>query len=890
MAGTARSTGKDIQILEQETELLSVCRSTLAATSSCIAAAVFFSSPHEGPDGKWNYSIRADGALERKIVVTSDKNDVEIYALPLQHAIDFAIAGLNTTIDRAVLPDEVMEYSFTSLTVQERKDKIRVRYMTAIIEILGVAFFIGMVGVEYQLTGLVAHEREIGMAQLLDCMMSNRARWQPQMVRIVANHLALDMIYLPGWVIIAIILKVGVFSKTSVGILIVFHVLSGLSLSSLSILVASLFRRAQMSGITATIVCLLLGIIAQISAKASTGAVTILCLLFPPMNYVYFTILIARWEKQDRGANIVKSAPDSPSALPGIVHWIFLVMQIFTLPLLGALIERSLYGTASRDRTITRSSESATALSLEGFTKEYRPNFFYRNIAPLFGNRKQLVMAADSLTFSAVKGQILVLLGANGSGKSTTLDAIAGLTQITSGSIHVNYAGPTGGLGLCPQKNVLWDELTVEEHVKIFNRIKSLDTVDSTAQVQSLIAACDIDSKIKARSKTLSGGQRRKLQLAMTFTGGSSMCLIDEVSSGLDPLSRRKIWDILLAERGSRTLLLTTHFLDEAELLSDSITILSKGKLRANGTAVELKHKLGAGYRVHIYNLPGASAPQYEGIPREVLFDQTVYSIQNSAQVAQFVARLESEGIHEYQVSGTTIEDVFLKVAEEVQTSPTEVIQTESTRAYDSKDCRTTFTERPLHDHPGPQLITGRRIGMPRQAWVLFCKRATVLRRNYLPYAAAFLIPVVAAGLVTLFLKDFRKAGCSPSETISISDISSLVSQKTYNLVAGPSNRLSRNSLLQYAQTLSGGGGAESGVANFTGLLQSIYLVDTLDDFNRYIDNHYVNVTPGGFFLGQGSQRATFAWRGDGDISFATITQNALNVLLTNISISSQYV
>ena len=102
------------------------------------------------------------------------------------------------------------------------------------LHILAVAFYIGMVGVSYQLTGMVAKEREIGMAQLLDSMMPNKARWQPQAARIMANHFAFDLMYLPGWIVMSIILSVGVFTQTSFAIMLFTNILAGLAPSSLS--------------------------------------------------------------------------------------------------------------------------------------------------------------------------------------------------------------------------------------------------------------------------------------------------------------------------------------------------------------------------------------------------------------------------------------------------------------------------------------------------------------------------------------------------------------------------------------------------------------------------------------------------------------------------------
>ena len=614
--------------------------------------------------------------------------------------------------------------------------------------------------------------------------------------------------------------------------MIVFNLLSGLAMSSFSIFGASFFHRAQVSGITSVIASMLLAVVAQVASKAGTGSVAVLSLLFPPMNYVYFTILMARWERQDIGTNLVKAAPDNTSSLPGIVFWIFNLIQIVGYPLLGALVERTLYGTASRARQTTR-SESSAVVSLSAFSKFYAPTLRRRMLGGLKRNPAKGVLAVDGLSLDAIRGQILVLLGANGSGKSTTLDAISGLTPITSGGISLNFSGE-GGLGLCPQKNVLWDELTVMEHARLFNRIKSAEKDDIPALLQS----CDIYGKAGAKTKTLSGGQKRKLQLAMMFTGGSSVCCVDEVSSGLDPISRSKIWEILLAERGRRSTILTTHFLDEAEALSDHIAILSKGRLRAEGTSVQLKRQLGSGYHIHVHS--HEKVPDTK-IPYTLEHDQLVFGVQDSTSAAHFITELENQNFREYHFQGPTIEDVFLKVED-----------------ADSK---------PKHS---PHLESGMRITWLVEATVLFRKRLTILRRNYLPYTAAFIIPVIAAGLVTLYLKNFQKAGCDPASTNSVSDISSLLSQVEYDIVLGPRDRISLHAL-----RLPG--------------LGSIHMVDSLHGFNQYIDSRFANVTPGGLFLGDSLTPPTFAWLGNADISFGVIIQNALNSLQTNTSIGSQY-
>ena len=898
VASSVRAAGKKVQILNTETDLLTTCQSSIRGVSSCFGAAVFYGSPTEGPGGMWNYSLRADWGLGKKIDVTNADNDVEIYILPLQHEIDFAIARQNRTIDQAALPTSVYEYPYTSETQKEREAGIRTRYMNGIIEILGVAFLLPMVLVVYQFVGLMASERELGMSQIIEASMPNKKRLEPQVIRFLSYHIAFDLMYLPGWIVVGLIHGFGVFQKTSMIINVLYQIFAGLSLSSFSLFGAAFFHKSQLSGIITIIVAILLGVLAQVVANTNSGAVIILSLLFPPMNYTFFTILTARWERQNMPANLVKAAPQNPWSIPGITFFALLLIQTLIYPVLAGLVERFLHGTASKGRQLSSGRDRAgIAVQLDGFTKQYNPSWWARYIAARFGKRKETVVAVNNLDLKIPQGQIMVLLGANGSGKSTTLEAIAGLSTVTSGTVAVDGYG---GLGICPQRNVLWDCLTAFEHVKVFNALKSVGKVSSKQEIIDLIADCDLDRKVSAQARHLSGGQKRKLQLSMMFTGGSRVCCVDECSSGVDALARQKLWNILLNERGKRTIIFTTHFLDEADLLSDQIAILSKGSLKAQGSAVELKHRLGGGYRIHVFKTPGEklNLPDLESEQPRELVDQFIYIMPESSRAADFIRKLDTYGIQNYEVSSPTIEEIFFNVAENLEdlsSSPEEINATSLPKGADEKQgevTKTTEIKRPTSEISSGalKLQTGKRISLLQQALALFQKRLTILQRNYLPYAAAFLIPVVAAGLVTLFLKNFNAPGCSVTNQVSSSDIKSLLAQTKYDIAIAPALKASTEALVRIEATLPGRNSSQDDGNALSDFASNVHPIDgALDAFNGYISQNYANVTPGGFFLGDGELPPTFAYKGNGDVSLATITQNAFDTLLTNVSISTQY-
>ncbi|KAI0396604.1 ABC transporter [Xylariaceae sp. FL0594] len=908
LADTVTSVDKEVIRLTELRDLTSACRSTLRGNSNCYGAVVFNSSPKEGNGGIWNYTLRADGALGSRIFTDKDDNDAQVYTLPLQRAVDSAIASLDGQSGNAdgasrpsALPDKTEEYGFTPLTQAERNEQIRRNYQSALTNFLAVAFILVVIGVCYHMTGHMATEREIGMSQLLDAMMPTKYLWQAQVARLLSHHLAFTIIYLPAWVVGSIIVGRGVWAHTSVGIVLVYFVLAGLAFTSLSILGAAFFKRSQLSGVVTTIIYILLAILAQVLTSPNTATVAVLSLLFTPCNFVWFMTYIARFEKNVLPTDLTKSPPGNPWDLPGIVFWIFLIVQIIVYPIIGAYLERVFHGTTTQGRTILRGQAVETAphdaVVLEGFTKIYKPSIF-RRMFSFISKPKDDVVAVDHLSMSAGRGQILALLGANGSGKSTTLDSIAGISKLTSGSITIDG---TGGLGIAPQKNVLWDELTVEEHIRIFNRLKSPSNTASKEEIRELIAGVDLTPKINAMSKTLSGGQKRKLQLGMMLTGGSAVCCVDEVSSGIDPLSRRKIWDILLAERGKRTIILTTHFLDEADLLADHIAILSKGTLRAQGSSVELKDRLGAGYRIHVFNAREIkSCPEMEGVKRVTSFDVISYLAPSSALAAQVIRALEAEGITDYKFSSPTIEDVFLQVAEEVKNESLQPIETDSTT--DEKQAMTpeTRTLREQAEHDKLELLSGQPIGFFRQTFVLLQKRCIVFKSNWFPYVAALLIPIVAAALTSLFIKGQNPAGCRPTSANAAGNNAAY--RNLYNdlyLVAGPAPQFDPTRLAGlFGPVLGGSGGNSSssgssaaGASNATlPFVKALHLVDSFDDFNRYVADYRKNVTPAGWWLGDANSPPTVIYESDvGSVYTSIFGQNALDIMLSNTPIATSF-
>ena len=204
-------------------------------------------------------------------------------------------------------------------------------------------------------------------------------------------------------------------------------------------------------------------------------------------------------------------------------------------------------------------------------------------------------------------GQIFALLGHNGAGKSTTISMLTGLIASTNGSCEVfgydmfdEIDSVRQFLGVCPQHDILFDLLTPKEHLDIFSDFKGVPSSTKKEEIEKMLIDCDVHLHKDKQARNLSGGNKRKLSVAIAMIGGSRLVLLDEPTAGMDLSARRKLWNMLKSYKQNRIIILTTHYMDEADILGDRIGIMTGGKLICLGSSLFLKNRFGVGYNLTI--------------------------------------------------------------------------------------------------------------------------------------------------------------------------------------------------------------------------------------------------------------------------------------------------
>ncbi|XP_030254763.1 retinal-specific phospholipid-transporting ATPase ABCA4a isoform X2 [Sparus aurata] len=224
-----------------------------------------------------------------------------------------------------------------------------------------------------------------------------------------------------------------------------------------------------------------------------------------------------------------------------------------------------------------------------------------QDLFKVFGS--SLRPAVDGLSISFYESQITAFLGHNGAGKTTTMSILTGMFPPTSGTatiygkdIRTDMDSIRLSLGMCPQHNILFQHMTVAEHILFYSLLKGRPIAEAEEEVENMLQDMGLPHKRAELTQNLSGGMQRKLSVALAFVGGAKVVILDEPTSGVDPYSRRSIWDLLLKYRTGRTVIMSTHHMDEADLLSDRVAIISQGRLYCCGSPIFLKNCFGAGF------------------------------------------------------------------------------------------------------------------------------------------------------------------------------------------------------------------------------------------------------------------------------------------------------
>jgi ABC-2 type transport system ATP-binding protein len=223
------------------------------------------------------------------------------------------------------------------------------------------------------------------------------------------------------------------------------------------------------------------------------------------------------------------------------------------------------------------------AIKIENLTKRYRD-----------------VTAVDNLTLSIAKGELFSLLGVNGAGKTTTIKILSCLAKADSGdayvlgeSVNQNPAGVKAKIGVSPQETAVAPALSVKENLELICGVHGFTKEKRNEKIKELTELLGLDIVINKKAGKLSGGWQRRLSIAMALISEPKILFLDEPTLGLDVIARSDLWDIISSLKGKVTIILTTHYMEEAEALSDRIAIMKDGKLLICDTADKIKEATG---------------------------------------------------------------------------------------------------------------------------------------------------------------------------------------------------------------------------------------------------------------------------------------------------------
>lgn len=620
---------------------------------------------------------------------------------------------------------------------------------------------------------------------------------------------------------VTLLLSLTVFPRSDLSLLLLLFFLFTTSLTSFGFFLSVFFSKAKLAAIVAPFVHFGAIMPRYIFFRASDGQAISgksIAALLPPTAFTFGADMVGHYEGANFGITWANIFEDEFS-----MAWILglLVIDTFLYAFLAWYLEQVLpseYGftksplflfspawwRGNRSVTETKYQKLTNIHEEEGAEPAYnepykangsQPAVMIRNLKKVYPGGK---IAVEDLTLEVYEDHITALLGHNGAGKSTTISMLTGLIRPSGGDAHIwghsicdNMNDVRRTIGVCPQQNVLFNHLTVKEHLELFAALKGVPKLYIDHDVQDMVSRLGLSDKTNTPASSLSGGMKRKLQIGLAMMGRSRVVFLDEPTSGLDPQSRRAVWELLRTFKSGRAIILTTHYMDEADLLCDRIAIMSEGRLKCSGSSLFLKAKFGVGYNLSMTrssascNDTAVTAFVHKHIPQAILLSSAggelafQLPLSNKGAFAQFFEELEQRQeelyIGGYGISMTTLEEVFLRLANDSVTAdvskplenridrPAQIVNEPMATTYQSHNGNaieiSNYGEHNKHHVMIP--VSSQRVinrnsqsnSFRRAYSQMVLKRVLIARRDWKGLANSVLLPVFAISLVMLILK-----------------------------------------------------------------------------------------------------------------------------------------
>ncbi len=282
------------------------------------------------------------------------------------------------------------------------------------------------------------------------------------------------------------------------------------------------------------------------------------------------------------------------------------------------------------------------------------------------------IRAVDGISFTVQSGEVFSLLGHNGAGKTTTVEILEGLRSPTAGSARILGVDVTNGygkirdrVGILPQDFEPFENLKPIEAIEYWGALYGRSL--SKKECHELLCEVDLAHRENSLSKNLSGGEKRKLGIALAMVNRPKVLFLDEPTTGLDPKARRDLWDLIVRlKRSGTTIFLTTHYLDEAEVLSDHIAIMNRGKIVAEGSPRQIIQKFGRNTTVTLFGAgrKGLEEMRRQGVDATLENEDVIVSVTDPSRIEHWFASLSEAGVEvkDMSIRRDTLEDVFLSL------------------------------------------------------------------------------------------------------------------------------------------------------------------------------------------------------------------------------------